>query len=46
MDFFNLQKKFGNDIDLTKVVHAAKERVQAENRATVEKFGQFHVGLP
>ena len=44
--FFNLQKKFGNDIDLTKVVHAAKERVQAENRATVEKFGQFHVGLP
>ena len=25
---------------------AAKERVQAENRATVEKFGQFHVGLP
>ena len=44
--FFNLQKKFGNDIDLTKVVHAAKERVQAENRTALEKFGQFHVSLP
>ena len=46
-DFYNSQKrKFGNDIDLTKVVRAAKERVQAENRATAEKLGQFHVGLP
>jgi hypothetical protein len=46
-DFYNRQKrKFGNDIDLTKVVRAAKERVQAENRATAEKLGQFHVGLP
>jgi len=46
-NFYNSQKrKFGNDIDLSKVVRAAKERVQAENRAAAEKLGQFHVGLP
>ena len=45
-DFYNSQKRmFGNDINLTKVVRAAKERVQAENRATAE-LGQFHVGAP
>jgi hypothetical protein len=43
-DLANKQnRRFGNDIDLKRVVLAAKERVQAENAANVEKLGQYIV---